>query len=103
MWQQRDLLSDNEAAPQFELAELYTGKSTALVTPGKPTLLYFFAPWCTVCKLSIGNLAFVTEDIQVAAIALDYRSIEEVADFIDGKELSVPVLLGTSALSKAYK
>lgn len=56
-----------------------------------------------MCKLSIGNLAFVTEDIQVAAIALDYRSIEEVADFIDGKELSVPVLLGTSALSKAYK
>ena len=71
------------------------------------TLVYFFAPWCTICDLSMGNLNLVkhqfNSDVNVLIVALDYQSIEEVQEFIADKELDFPVILGDSRWSREYQ
>jgi thiol-disulfide isomerase/thioredoxin len=96
-WQTRDL-PDNELAPVTELALLGGGSSSAL-RPGQPGIVYFFAPWCRVCRVSIGNLDSLVEDGRVGwatVVALDYADAEEVWDFIERTGVSLPVLLGTA-------
>jgi len=96
-WQTRDL-PDNELAPVTELALLGGGSSSAM-RPGQPGIVYFFAPWCRVCRLSIGNLGSLVEDGRVGwatVVALDYADAEEVRDFIERTGVSLPVLLGTA-------
>ncbi len=70
------------------------------------TLVYFFAPWCRICDLSIGNLnliknEFATE-VNILIVALDYQSIDEVRNFIDDKALPYPVILGDSRWAQEY-
>ncbi|WP_053084537.1 thioredoxin-like domain-containing protein [Catenovulum maritimum] len=70
------------------------------------TLVYFFAPWCSVCHLSIDNLEAVHNDqntTQIIAIALDYQSETEVRDFIAQHELSFPVYLGNEEVKQKFK
>jgi thiol-disulfide isomerase/thioredoxin len=96
-WQTRDL-PDDELAPYTELALLGGGMDSALRS-GEPGIVYFFAPWCRVCRLSIGNLESLVEKGQVqwaTAVALDYANADEVREFIDGSGVSLPVLLGTA-------
>ena len=56
-WHARNLLpeSDAEAVPDFELQSL-VGTSHSLHASDGAVFLYFFAPWCTVCRFSISNL-----------------------------------------------
>ncbi len=81
-------------------------KILTIAAQGKTTVLYFFAPWCQVCHLSIGNLQNLYEkksDIAVIAIALDYSDKAEVLAFTQQHELSFPVVLGTQELKTAFK
>ncbi|MDP7406593.1 MAG: redoxin domain-containing protein, partial [SAR324 cluster bacterium] len=56
-WHARNLLpeSDAEVVPDFELQSLL-GSSHRLHASDGAVFLYFFAPWCTVCRFSISNL-----------------------------------------------
>jgi thiol-disulfide isomerase/thioredoxin len=99
-WQTRDLPVD-ELAPATYLAVLGApdgpGGRLATVVSGEPGIVYFFAPWCGVCRASIGNLDSLVARGQVAwgmVVALDYADAEEVRDFIDRSGVSLPVLLG---------
>jgi thiol-disulfide isomerase/thioredoxin len=72
---------------------------------GKTTVLYFFAPWCQICHLSIGNLQAQYEknnNIAVIAIALDYSDKAEVLAFVDQHKLTFPVVLGTQQIKSAF-
>ncbi|WP_271273323.1 redoxin family protein [Aliamphritea hakodatensis] len=102
-WQERNLLADNQPADNFELPILQSSESSPLFTPGKQTLVYFFAPWCSICKLSIGNLSAVSGEVDAVAVALDYTSASEVSEFIGEQEVQVPVLMGNQRVSNAYK
>ena len=55
-WQARELVPEKEFAPQFQLfardGQIYSLSDAK----GKTLLLYFFAPWCTVCHFIMGNL-----------------------------------------------
>lgn len=104
-WQQKDLIQDAVAAPAFNLTSI-TGDTVRLGdTQPERTLLYFFAPWCSICKLSIGNLDELNADksLAVIAIALSYQSPVEVERFVGDQELEVPVLLGTHQTLSDYK
>ena len=104
-WQQEDLIQDGAAAPAFHLTSL-TGDTTRLSDiQADRTLLYFFAPWCSICKLSIGNLDELDADesLAVVAVALSYGSSAEVEVFVGDQELKVPVLLGTNQTLSGYK
>lgn len=66
---------------------------------GRRVMLYFFAPWCTVCSLNIGNLNWLRElrsetSLAIYAVALDYQNPEEVLKYAAKHDLQVPVLFG---------
>jgi thiol-disulfide isomerase/thioredoxin len=95
-WQTRDLPVDRPA-PITELAELGEGHRRGAVVTGEAGIVYFFAPWCRVCRASIGNLDGLVASGQVAwatVVALDYADEAEVREFIDRAGVSLPVLLG---------
>ena len=107
-WQGKDLVSDQVPAPLFRLPAI-SGDSVALEDfQGRRVLLYFFAPWCKICDLSIGNLNWVrklrSEDSAVLlAVALSYDDLQSVNSFVERNPLEVPVLLGTPELFKSYR
>jgi thiol-disulfide isomerase/thioredoxin len=97
-WQTRDLPVDRPAPPTV-LPLLGSGQAQSAIAPGRAGIVYFMAPWCRVCKASIGNL-----DSLVAAgavpwatvVALDFVEPGEVQAFIEQTDIDLPVLLGRS-------
>jgi len=96
-WQTRNL-PDEQLAPVTELNLLDGGTQNAFHS-GAPGIVYFFAPWCRVCRLSIGNLDHLVESGRVqwaTVVALDYADADEVRSFIERSGVALPVLLGTA-------
>ena len=95
-WQTRDLPLD-EAAPATALPLLGGGGLQPAVGQGRAGIVYFFAPWCGVCRASIGNLDDLVADGRVdwaTVVALDYADEAEVAAFIERTGVTLPVLMG---------
>ncbi len=108
LWQNRNLLEVSEKAPGFSLQSLDDDTITLDSSGKKKTVLYFFAPWCTVCNLSSHNIvslreALDREDVDIYAVALSYSRREEVRAFAEDHKLTVPVLLGSEEVRKNYK
>lgn len=104
LWQSRDMLSTDGSVviKQQNLLSL-DGDVHALLADDKPNLLYFFAPWCQICALSIGNLSYLNEEkLNVVVIALDYTSIEEVEAFVSDHGVQSTVLLGQANLQTQF-
>lgn len=97
-WQTRDLPVDRPAPPTV-LTSLDGRQGQSAIEQGRAGIVYFMAPWCRVCKASIGNL-----DNLVAAgtvpwatvVALDFGAPGEVQAFIEQTDIDLPVLLGSS-------
>jgi len=73
---------------------------------GKKTVLYFFAPWCQICNLSIENLEALhqkNKKLAIMAIALDYEDRQSVVDFVKRHQLTFPVVYGTADIKVAFK
>jgi thiol-disulfide isomerase/thioredoxin len=120
-YKERGLLAQASTAPAF-IAVTLEGelfRSVQLLDKGIPeqqapeqkvqgqkTLLYFFAPWCGICRLSMPNLKYLQADnegLTVYAIALQYDSAEQVSEFIADLDLQVPVLLGNQQMATDYQ
>lgn len=81
------------------------GEQVSLLPQGKTTVLYFFAPWCQVCHASIANLQALYQknrEIDVIAIALDYKDHSEVMKFIKRHQLTFPVALGSEKIKNTF-
>ena len=107
-YQQRNLLAiDNSPAPYFNLSLANDSEQRINIAmlKDKTTVVYFFAPWCTICRYSMPNLEAVIEDSNINAIgiALDYRSPQEVSDFVADLNLTMPILLGDRHTQSNYK
>ncbi|MDH5719278.1 MAG: TlpA family protein disulfide reductase [Spirochaetia bacterium] len=107
-YQTRNLIDNGKKAPDFELLDLNNNQYKLKNYLGKPVLLYFFAPWCTVCKISSGRLneyvnSIDNKEIIVLAIGLSYNNITELKEFKKEHELSVPVLAGFEQTGQDYK
>lgn len=115
-YKERGLLAQATAAPAF-IAVTLEGelfRSTQLLGQGIPeqqvhgqkALLYFFAPWCGICRLSMPNLKYLQADnngLAVYAVALQYDSAEQVSEFIADLDLQVPVLLGNQQMAADFQ
>lgn len=105
-WQTRNLLSNGESVAEDSSVLLSLDGDKLIMQPDgeKPTVVYFFAPWCTICKASIGNLQYVdTSRFHVLRIALDYTSVEQVRQFVDDAAIEAPVYLGNAGLQARFK
>ena len=89
--------------PNTELQTLM-GETVNLFEEDKQTLVYFFAPWCQVCHLSIGNLEYVDPSkVNVVRIALDFDDVSDVRTFAQQHEITAPILLGNPLLKRTFE
>lgn len=104
-WQSRDMLDVNShLIVDEQMLVGLDGQTSTLVKPDKPTLIYFFAPWCKVCSLSIGNLEYLDPNkVNIVRVALDYSNVEEVQGFADKHHISSQILLGHEDLKAQFK
>lgn len=102
-WQSRHLPSG--AAPSFPVHTL-NGEAFELPSRNELSVIYFFATWCGVCRVSMPNLHQIQEyfpQVSVRAVALDYETAEEVVAFKSDLDLQVPVYLGDEQVRKLWK
>ncbi|WP_440053669.1 TlpA family protein disulfide reductase [Pseudoalteromonas sp. T1lg65] len=109
-YQERNLLDDNGliSAPSFILPQLNETEMALFHSKqlaGNQSVIYFFAPWCSVCRVSMPNLdrLYRQQKVNAVAIALDFNSTEEVTNFVADLQLSMPILLGNQHVRKQYK
>lgn len=82
------------------------GATISLQANQRKTVVYFFAPWCSICDISIDNLQSLYEknpNIDVIAVALDYVDQKQVLNFSSEHQLTFPVVYGNEQIKTAYK
>lgn len=92
-----------EKITALELTQL-TGEKVILQTAdGKKTIVYFFAPWCGVCKISMDalNMFAGKDNLQAVAVGLDYDSVAELKPFQE-KQRNI-VYAGSPELQRRFK
>lgn len=109
-WLKETRLLDTDGsitAPDFHLLSVNQEWMSLDDLKGKPTLLYFWAPWCSVCKVSMPNLQSFFEDnkqdFNVVTIALSYENQLEVIKALESKKMTIPTLFGTPTVGEDYK
>ena len=107
-WQGHNLISKQTPAPSFHLPALNRPPVALEDLRGRRALLYFFAPWCNICDLSISNLNWVRKlrsekSVSIFAVALSYTDLLSVKEFLKRNALDVPVLLGTPEILNSYR
>jgi len=105
-FQSRNMLSTSgEAVIQPFILPTLAGESvTVAPDDDRSTLVYFFAPWCTVCRNTIGHLESVdTDRHRVVVIALDWADVQAVEEFVRATGLSYPVLMGTRVTRERFQ
>ena len=102
LWQTRDH-ARGVPLPDLTLASL-DGRAVRLSSlTGKPTLIAFWAPWCSVCRSTSDNVSRVAKlagaRVQVVSIALAYDGRPAVEHYVQSNGVDYPVLLGDDALA----
>ncbi|SEL15190.1 Thiol-disulfide isomerase or thioredoxin [Colwellia chukchiensis] len=100
------LSSSNGELPIIHQLSTLDNKTLSLQANGQKTIVYFFAPWCQICHMSIGNLQSLFErkpHIKVIAVALDFVDQNEVAAFTERHQLTFPVALGNEAVKQDFQ
>ena len=108
-FQARNMLGiDRQAAPDLQATTLQGSEFDLGTAEGRPTLVYFFAPWCHYCAFSSDNLVRLRRlreesSLRIITVALDWQSAAEVQEYAERHELNVPVLLGDASISRDWK
>ena len=108
-FQARNMLgTGRQAAPDLQARTLEDVEFDLGAADARPTLVYFFAPWCHYCAFSSDNLVRLRRlreesDLRIITVALDWQSAAEVQEYAERHELNVPVLLGDASISRDWK
>ena len=94
--------SFSQSLPAVKLKNLEgeTISTSDLATEGQPTLICFWATWCSPCKRELNNYAELYEDwqdetgVNIVAVSIDdQRSIRRVAPYVNSVLWDYDVLL----------
>ena len=82
-YQSRNLISSGEIAPNIKLKTIEGKDYDLSKVNSQKTIIYFFAPWCTVCRFSSHNIvalrkAKTNSEMEVIAIALSWKNKDEI-------------------------
>ncbi len=73
---------------------------------GKPVLLAFWAPWCTVCKAESQNLGWVRSLVggraHVVTVAAAYENVAQVRGYLRDRGADYPVLLADAEWTERF-
>ena len=90
--------------PTVNSLELHTltGEKISIATTCKKTVVYFFAPWCAVCKVSMDAIDMFAgkNNLQAIAVGLDYDNVAELKPYAEKR--SVPVYAGNSEIQRRF-
>lgn len=107
MFREVDMLSTGEVVTKHSGSlKTLDNKTIELNQIEKTTVVYFFAPWCKICHMSISNLQAIYEKndhINVVAVALDYVDHKEVFEFSNQHKLTFPIALGNEQIKAQFK
>ncbi|WP_441003343.1 TlpA family protein disulfide reductase [Pseudocolwellia agarivorans] len=99
------LSTDTQMAEESLVLNTIMDTPIELLSNDKKTVIYFFAPWCQICHLSIENLEefyLENQDVNVVAVALDYMDVDQVRGFTQEHQLTFPVALGTEKIKHKF-
>lgn len=108
-WRSRDMLESGETTPAPALeGRILDGDAFRLSDlQGRPALVYFFAPWCRICRFSIPNLHRVGRygpaELVVVPVALDWADAGEVREFVKRTGLEIPVVMADRANIRSWQ
>ena len=107
MFREVDMLSTGDVVTQQNISLKTLDNKTIELNPiEKTTVIYFFAPWCQICHMSISNLQAIYEKndhINVIAVALDFVDQKEVFEFSSQHQLTFPIALGNEQIKAQFK
>jgi thiol-disulfide isomerase/thioredoxin len=61
------------------------------INDDKPTLIYFWATWCPICKLESNHIQTLSKYFEVITIAVDSGSNKQIQDYLDLHKLTFKV------------
>jgi peroxiredoxin len=106
-FQNRHLLETGKKAPEFNLVSLQGDHFNLKDLAGKQVVVYFWATWCSVCKLNIpvlnGIVKKFQEDPVFISIVADSSDLEKIKKIYQEKEIAFPVLLATPEVMENFK
>ena len=89
-WQARNLVKG--PAPPL-VGHLVDGSPYQLIPAEGPLLVHFWASWCPVCRIEQDSIASIAADRPVMTVATTSGSAEEMAAYLNGHGLEMPVLM----------
>jgi len=105
IWQTRDHVRGD--APVVSLTERDGSIVAQPFATDAPTLVVFFAPWCTVCRAESDNVSRVMrlfdDHARVVAIASAYDDVVDVDRYVADVGVDYPVLFGGEEAARAFR
>ncbi|WP_229817027.1 TlpA family protein disulfide reductase [Thalassotalea profundi] len=105
-FQTTDMLATDSTINTSFMVQTTMEDEITLAADNKTLVLYFFAPWCSVCHASIDNLQKLyekNEQFDVIAVALDFTEKQDVLDFAQQHQLTFPIVFGNEKIKQAFK
>ncbi len=101
------LPTGDQSAPKLSAISLDGTPIDLSERSASATLIYFFAPWCSVCAASSGNIEHLRDlksdsGLDILLVALDWQTADEVQDYVERHEITVPVLLGDRQIASDW-